>query len=342
MSEADEPSAPNWSGAAYYPFDGGEMMLATNPRHGEALLRFAVFAWAATLLCGCTPEEEEERVIAGDVRISTRAEVEKVASATAITGRLTVKRAQIESLSLPRLRAIGGKLYIQKNPRLVSVSLPALESIGTKNGDVALIERNPVLSTLDFRALSSAAYQIAVRGNGALRRLVFPTLMEVRGLGLVVAENAALEEIVAPNLIRSPSIEIIGCPALRDATLSGLEATASLVIEDDARLARLDLAALVRIARGAADRVVTACRFSLSRNSALTSLSGLESLTHVGPGCAFALRDNARLPTCDIGMLLTRLAGSNRSIESEEMCGNLADDCGGEVCSTTSAQRTAW
>ena len=301
-----------------------------HPRlHGTAA---AALLAAATVVWACTPDETD-RVVAGDVTIQTQADAARIADAVEITGKLTVKRADLDRLSLPRLRSIGGKLYVQKNPRLAALSLPALETVGTASGDVLIIERNPALAAIDLGSLTATAYQLAVRENGALRHLSLPGLAEARGLGIEITDDAALEDVSAPGLMRSAAITIRGCPGLRAAAFPILPSTAALVVEDDTRLARLDLTSLARINHGVdhSDAWIP-CRLSLIGDGEIATLAGLQHLAHLGPDCQVEIRGNAALPTCETDALRTRLTASGADLGGARICDNLTDGCGGATC----------
>jgi hypothetical protein len=287
-------------------------------------------AGLALALAACSPEEEAEKILVGDAKIETAADAERLVGYTAITGRLTVKRAAVKQLVLPRLGSIGGKLYVQKNAELRSLRLPALESVGSEEGDVALIERNPVLAEIDLGALKTAAYQIAVRNNAALRSLKLGALAEIVGPGLDVADNPALQELSLPGLIVAASVAVTGCADLRRVDISDLPGVGALVVERNARLEILDAGGLERLVV-LPDAAAAACRLSIAGNGALAGLEGLRNLTVAGPKCAVEVRDNAALPTCAAGALLERLRSAGFRGEGLA-CGNKPDACGGDGC----------
>jgi hypothetical protein len=293
------------------------------------LFSAAACAWLLLDLCACTPEAKE-LILEGDAKIATAADAENLARYTGITGRLTVKRAAIRELYLPRLKSIGGKLYVQKNADLTALRLPSLVSIGSDDGDVAIIERNPALVEIDLGGLRTAAYQIAVRSNDALARIDLGALAEIVGVGLEIADNPSLEQISVPGLIVAASISVTGCPRLHGVVVPDLKKTAAVVLERNDRLEILDMSGLERVAVDPGSDV-TACRLSIVGNSALKGLQGLKSLAIVGPMCDVVVRDNAKLPQCDANGLYERLTKDGwRGTPSA--CGNEVDACGGEKC----------
>jgi len=285
--------------------------------------------WLAFGLTACTPEEKE-RVLSGDAKIATAADVENLAQYTAITGRLTVKRAALKEIVLPRLKTVGGKLYVQKNADLRSLRLPALGSIGSEDGDVAIIERNPVLTEVDLGGLKTAAYQISVRNNDALRRVNLGALTEIVGTGLEIADNPALQEISVPGLLVAASVSITECGSLRRVVLSDLKNTGALVVEGNDQLEILDARGLERVA-AIPDSAVPVCRLSIVGNGSLKALDGLKSLAGASPTCAIDVRDNGELPTCDVDGLLQRIKKAGWP-GVPALCGNKIDACGGGKC----------
>jgi hypothetical protein len=203
-------------------------------------------------------------------------------------------------------------------------------SIGSDDGDVAIIERNPALVEVDLGGLRTAAYQIAVRGNDALARIDLGALAEIVGVGLEIADNPSLQQLSVPGLLVAASISVTGCPQLHDVVMPDLTKTAAIVLERNDRLEILDMSGLGRVAVDPGS-AVTACRLSIIGNSALKGLHGLKSLAAIGPTCEVAVRDNARLPQCDAVGLFERLTKAGwRGTPS--VCGNEVDACGGEKC----------
>jgi hypothetical protein len=292
----------------------------------------AAGAIVALWLGACAPEATKEKILAGDATVATSADLEALASYTAIEGRLTVKRAAIRRLSLPRLKAIGGKLYVQKNAELVTVALPALESIGSEDGDAAIIEKNPALVEVMLGALKTSAHQIAVRENEALERIDLGALTEIVGVGLDVADNPSLRELNASRLLVAASVSVTDCPRLERLAMPDLKAAAAIVLERDASLRSVDLQGFERlfVVPGS---IVPGCRLSIV-GSALGGLGGLRSLGSIGPDCEIDVRENRRLPACDVAAFLKTLAKAGwRGLPA--VCGKLADSCGGERCTAS-------
>ena len=286
-------------------------------------------AWLTLGLGACTPEEKD-LVFRGDAKIAAAADVENLAQYTSITGRLTVKRAAIRELVLPRLGSIGGKLYVQKNAALTSLRLPALESIGSEDGDVAVIERNPALTEVDLGGLKTAAYQIAVRGNDALRRIDLGALTEIVGVGLEIADNPALGEIEVPALVVSASVTVTGCPSLGRVVISDLKETGALAVERNDRLTILDARGLERLL-SLPGSAAPACRLSIVGNGSLERLDMLKGLAAAGPKCEVTVRGNGKLPACRVDELVRALEKSGWR-GARTTCGNGIDACGGERC----------
>lgn len=293
------------------------------------IIHAAACAGLAIGLAACTPEAKD-RVLTGDAKIVTAADVERLAGYTEITGRLTVKRADVTEISLPNLKAIGGKLYVQKNAALTALRLPALRSIGSDDGDVVVIERNRALVEVSLGGLKTAAYQIAVRNNDALERLDLGSLAEIVGLGLEVVDNRSLQELEVGGLLVAASVSVTGCPALRRVAMPDLTSTTGVVLERNDRLEQVDFSGLERVFVVPGSQVAT-CRLSIVGNPALKGLHGLKSLKGVAPQCEISVRDNPALPSCDAKGLFERLAQAGwPGVPS--VCGNKTDACGGERC----------
>jgi hypothetical protein len=289
----------------------------------------AACAGMALGFAACSPEAKE-RILTGDAKIATAADVEELAQYTEITGRLTVKRADVSEITLPHLRSIGGKLYVQKNAKLTALRLPALQAIGSDDGDVAVIERNQALVEVSLGGLKTAAYQIAVRNNDALERIDLGSLVEIIGLGLEIADNRSLLDLEVDGLLVAASVSVTGCPSLSRVAMPDLTSTTGVVLERNDRLEHVDFSGLERVFAVPGSQVA-ACRLSIVGNPALKGLHGLKSLAAVAPECEISVRDNPALPSCDASGLFKRLAQAGwRGVPST--CGNKIDTCGGERC----------
>jgi len=309
------------------------------PLHGPSGRLAALLA--SMSIIACAPEEEPkgeatdtsydmEKICEGDAVIAKPADLDRYAACTEITGRLQLKRSEVVSLELPRLRTIGGRIAVRKNGHLESLSLPALEEVGKGEGDDIVIEQNAVLRRVDLGKTVRAGAGAAIRENPALTDLEVGGLVEVEGGGIDVAGNAALVSLLLPQLRSADYINVARCGRLVTIDAPHLEWVLHVGIEDNPTLRELSMPLLVKIY---ADPKKNAVRDGLviSRNAALETLKGLARLEGLGRKGPLRVTDNQRLPTCEVKGLASRMTERGWKGEAS-ICGNLADDCGRDEC----------
>jgi len=279
------------------------------------LLLLVVLACAGlSALCpvGCTPEsssggteEAPGRVHEGDYAVSNRADLAKLADVARITGKLTIKRAEVSTVALPRLEEVGGKLAIQKNKRLSAVELPGLRRVGSARGDDLILEHNPLLERVELGALKTS-HGIKVRRNDKLRQVVLTGLERDLGNGLDFESNHELTQL----------------------QLGALRATQRLAVGSSTKLGSLDLSALEQVSA-----------ITLSANPVLTQLDVVDQLgeerAKPAPRSVGAreirIEHNRALRTCEAQRLIERMRERGWRGESH-VCGSAADTCGSTAC----------
>ncbi|CDO51444.1 hypothetical protein DV495_001148 [Geotrichum candidum] len=95
---------------------------------------------------------------------------------TKINSTLSFTNNTIESISLPKLKDVGGSLAIVSNSQLVNATFPKLESIG---GAFLVVNNTELPSILGFPALSSIGG--AIEFTGSFDNATLPELSVVRG-----------------------------------------------------------------------------------------------------------------------------------------------------------------
>jgi hypothetical protein len=264
---------------------------------------FSVLVAIALIASACTPGQRE---IDGDVTVGSAADLERLEDCVSIGGSLTVKRSELSSLALPRLRELGGRLAIQKNAGLKEVDLGALEKLGGE----AVVERNDQLEALDLGALAAAPRGLAVRLDPRLERIDLGTLRSAGAAG----------------------VEIASAYGVRELDLGALAGATRLVVESCQRLERLDVHSLVDVRQ-----VRISANPHLGRILAAGPLEGDAAAGRrraPAPKAdqTFTARHNNELPTCEARRLHERL--EQRGWRGRvEICENAADTCPPIGCS---------
>ncbi|MBL8975536.1 MAG: hypothetical protein JNK56_33355, partial [Myxococcales bacterium] len=202
------------------------------------------------------------------VVLASQADVDRMHGCTSVGGRLDIMGDDIVDLGpLAALVKVGNYLDIRANPALTSLAgLEQLESVGT-----LYIDSNPALTDLEgLRGLRS------VGGIGVSQN---PALTSLKGL-----RNVALLLSPSPLVFVSANAQL--------GSLAGIE---GIVASDEVQLALVANPALADLsALAGVDRLES---LDLSGNTGLTTLAGLEQLSHVGAG--LSLRGNDALLDLD-------------------------------------------
>ena len=191
-------------------------------------------------------------------------------------------------VELPVLRDAWGKLAIAHNPRLISVSLPALRITG-----VLEATNNERLTAVAAPTLPSCASIVLTR-LPALAALDFAALDEVVSLELESLPLTRLPGLAA--LRRVEVLAIDGLDGLVD--LSGLTSLARLETLRVRRSGITSLRGLERVTTMSGD-------LALLDNDHLSSLVGLDQLTELTG--SLDVQDNPRLPEALVDALRVRL-----------------------------------
>jgi hypothetical protein len=309
------------------------------PVHGQSGPLAALLASALVLACAQEKEHGGEvtdtsaaqgEICEGDAIIVKTADLARYATCTEITGRLQLKRSEVASLELPRLRTIGGRITVRKNGRLEALSLPALEEVGKGEGDDIVIEQNAVLQRVDLGKVVRAGAGAAIRENPALTDLEMGGLVEVEGAGIDVSGNAALVNLLLPQLRSADYLNVARCAKLVTIDAPHLEWVLQVAVEDNPSLRELSMPLLVKIY---ADPEKNAVRYGLviSRNAGLETLKGFARLEGLGRKGPLRVTDNPRLSTCEVKGLASRMTEKGWKGEAS-ICGNKADECGRDEC----------
>jgi len=269
-----------------------------------------VCCWLAIL--ACTPEASpppSAREVTGDVTVIGEADLTELRGVARIDGSLIIRRSSLDRLELPELMEVTGSLRVEKNPRLGSVGMVSLASMGRGGGGGGVtVENNGALADLDLRSLVSAPGGLAIRANPELARIDLATL-----------ESAA-----------GPGIEIAGAFGVSDLDLGRLASTTRLVIESCQRLVRIDLRALSRT-----DAVWIVANPSLRKIVLPPATAKSETAPDRRPGGAdkiIRVRHNDDLPNCEAHRLRDRLIERGFG-GTAKLCDNKQDTCPSEGCS---------
>ncbi|MDP2344015.1 MAG: hypothetical protein Q8O67_23860 [Deltaproteobacteria bacterium] len=115
---------------------------------------------------------ENAHTRAGDVVVSSAADVAALAGVMAITGSLRVESPRLLRVRLPALRSVGGDVVVSKNPRLLRLELSALVDVG----GALVVRENAALSGDPVPVLYRAA-RVDVIDNEALPTSVVDRLL---------------------------------------------------------------------------------------------------------------------------------------------------------------------
>ena len=204
------------------------------------------------------PPTEDDKVIEGDVLVTTQAELDALAGVTKIEGSLTIRTEaqKLDFSPLDTLQVVTKILDISENARLELVEgLPALMNVGEDedSGAGILILRNPKLLEV----------------NG------FKNLMKLSALALV--GNESLERVVGFEALASGAIAIDGNTSLE--VTPDFKALASAVGYLSSVRSGIRITNNPKIsAIPSFDALEIVAPLIVSNNDALTTISGFESL----------------------------------------------------------------
>jgi hypothetical protein len=301
--------------------------------------RIATAAALVIAVAGCTPEKKQDaageavavpQVLEGDAVIASAADVVRLSRYTGITGKLVIKRAEVDRVELPNLEFIGGKLYVQKTRLLTRLSMPRLARIGDEPGEGAVIERNEALRTVVLSDLETVSCSLIVRLNPALAELDLGSLLTLPGQGLEVSDDDSIETLSLPSAREISYLTIRGNKSLKRIAAPSLESVLYVAIEDNESLASIAMDAL-SVLYADPSKNAAKSELSISRNASLETLDGFANLKALGRNRPLRITENKSLPTCRAMNLRDRLTQGGWKGESE-ICGNEQDGCVAVEC----------
>lgn len=199
------------------------------------------------LLQGCASPCDDP----GVVLVESAADLEAVVDCEVMQGQLTVQGADdLVTFSLPNLREIAGPIHFNGNANLASVSFEALviaDHTGIPRAQQAGIafQLNPKLASIRLPALTtigSAARPVGLGAwlNGELKTLEVPSLERV--FGALSFANTQLTSLSFPRLKKLTELDIRGNTPLQSLSLPDLESlSASLRLREQNLLETLSL-----------------------------------------------------------------------------------------------------
>ena len=197
---------------------------------------------------------------AGDVLVASPADVAAAQACHAIGGSLRLRGPDLVTVRLPALQTIGNELSVLgstgDNLRLDTVDLPALTAV---HGPITLLA-NPALTAVRLPSLTAAGSSVRIEQNGLLTVLDAPVLSTVGGPlmvrfnGLAECDVAALVTRLAGNVgsvVVGSNASTPACPVFRGdavvhtaADLAGLEAAAYWQIDGTLTIYAEDVASV--------------------------------------------------------------------------------------------------
>ena len=183
----------------------------------------------------------------GSYVITLESEMEAIEGCENVTGDLEIHTESewLESIHLPCLTAVGGRLSIHENPALTSVELPALVTVA---GDVSVYDPDSAISHLSMPSLTSVGDSLYIEPAHALASLDVSSLETVTGMLKLYQTDLLVD-------FDTPVLATVGLLAVRDnLALAGLDGFSNLTSVD---------------------------HFYLDNNPVVTSLASLANLTTV-------------------------------------------------------------
>lgn len=203
-----------------------------------------------------------------------------------------LRNPKLAELALPAL-AVAGGLLVSDNHALTRVTLPAL----TQLEGALVIERHNALAELQLPRLLGVQGNILIGKNPALTTVALPALISAGG-NLDLTSNFALANAEFPALTRIVGdLGLVSTGALVRFSASSLtKIEGDLVVQDGLALAGVHLPALVEVGG----------YVTVAQNPVLASVANWSALQRIG--LKLYVRDNPRLPACELATLDARLA----------------------------------
>ncbi|ATB48210.1 DUF7151 family protein [Corallococcus macrosporus] len=148
-----------------------------------------------------------ERIINGDVWVSTQLELANLQDVTVITGSLYIEGRSVVNVALPALRLVGGQVDLDSLQEVRNLSLPALRSAHS-----VIVSDSPLLERVSLPALAQTTY-VSIARNAALEAVDFEALVSVGDFD--VRDNPRLAWLNVPRLWWADDVGLWGLAATR-------------------------------------------------------------------------------------------------------------------------------
>jgi hypothetical protein len=206
---------------------------------------------------------------------------------------------------LSALQTIQGGFFLENNPRLGDIAMPALESLG---GDIEILAHE-IVSQISWPMLKEVGGAVEISGNNSLTTVTFEGLEKVGG-NLDITANFGLTKVDVDALTAiAGDLGAVDNPALtRIAAASLLTIGNNLVVTTNAGLKAIDLPQLTTVTG----------YVTIQDNPALTQLTA-PLTTKIG--VKLFVRDNVQLPECAAIVLRNQLK-AERPLWGEDIGNN--------------------
>ncbi|MCA9562673.1 MAG: hypothetical protein KC561_04245, partial [Myxococcales bacterium] len=267
------------------------------------------------------------RTFTGDYSVDSESDLDDLQVYDEITGSLTIRGTDLDSIELSRLRSIGDELRVSGNQSLTELRAPNLTMVGG-----LIITGNDALQILDgLAAIEEVRGDASMTENSSLVSVEFPALTRVRGnlsVGSTTSgtdHNEALESLQLGALTRvDGTFQLATNPQLETVTIGSLEYVGGLFVVDNDSLASFSAASLAEIDEN----------LRVADNQVLADLS-VPALLTVGEN--FRVTANPTLPQCRVQALFGRVAAQGFT-GTVEMTGNDEAATCPDLCSPVGPQ----
>lgn len=242
----------------------------------------------------CNPTGGGSATVMGSFTIRNSLDVALLAGVTHITGDLVIDAPGLQTVSVPSIATIDGKLIIAENPTLTSAALPALATVGGIN-----VSGNLALTTFSLPALTTSD-DIDVYANGVLATVSLPVLASAGRIALT--GDAMLTTVDLGMLATADQLDLqylaltaVSLPKLTATEQASFYTLSELTTVDMPLFATggLTLANVPELVDVNVPKLKTPSQLVID-NTGLTTLDDFGAVTSVGPG-SFAITSNAAL-----------------------------------------------
>lgn len=182
-------------------------------------------------------EYECSEILSRDVTVGSDANVAALAKIRVINGHVVVAATSLAELVLPQLTNVTGGIFIDDNPLLTRVSLPALEGVD----DVVRLRNDQALATVEAPALRRVK-QLEISVTALPDLAGFPVL-QTADTGIILRDNRTLQSMRLPGLSSiGGRLEVARNPGLTTLSLAVAgQLDAVLVLENGLQTLNLTL-----------------------------------------------------------------------------------------------------